>query len=148
MTKRQLIVQDPLVAVERQLIDTARQRMALAVNAELTRLYWQIGRRIGIELLRGQRADYGKQEVAKLVRQLTVAFGKGWRGRQLHYCVRLAEIFHYAEILHTLCAQLSWSHLRLPPQSVMSYGHDSPPSLRAKRGNPSHVACRPKQLSN
>ena len=75
MTEGQLIVQDPLVAVVRQLIDKARQRMALAVNAELTRLYWQIGRRIGTELLRGQRADYGKQEVAELACQLTVAFG-------------------------------------------------------------------------
>ena len=60
MTKGQLTVQNPLVADVRQLIDTARQRVALAVNAELTRLYWQIGRRIGTELLQGQRADYGK----------------------------------------------------------------------------------------
>ena len=113
MTKGTLIVQDPLIADVRQLIDTARQRVALAVNAELTRLYWQIGRRIGTELLQGQRADYGKQVVAELARQLTVDFGKGWSERQLHYCVRVAEIFPDAEILHTLCAQLSWSHLRL-----------------------------------
>lgn len=113
MTKGQLTVQNPLVADVRQLIDTARQRVALAVNAELTQLYWQVGRRIGTELLQGQRADYGKQVVAELARQLTAYFGKGWSERQLHYCVRMAEIFPDTDILHTLCAQLSWSHLRL-----------------------------------
>ena len=35
--------QPPLLADVRQLIDAARQRVAQAVNAELTQLYWQIG---------------------------------------------------------------------------------------------------------
>ena len=71
MTKGQLTVQNPLVVDVRQLIDTARQRVAMAVIAELTQLYWQIGHRIGTEILQGQRADYGKQVVAELARQLT-----------------------------------------------------------------------------
>lgn len=44
-----------------QLIDAARQRAAVAVNAELTLLYWQVGQRIQTEVLQGQRAEYGKQ---------------------------------------------------------------------------------------
>lgn len=104
---------EPLFAEVRQLIHAARQRVALAVNAELTQLYWHIGRRISAELLQGQRGQYGKQVVAELARQLTADFGKGWSERQLRYCVRVAEIFTDAEILHTLCSELSWSHLRL-----------------------------------
>lgn len=103
----------PLLAQVRQLIDAARQRVASAVNAELTQLYWHIGRRISTELLQGQRGEYGKQVVAELARQLTAEFGKGWGARQLRYCVRVAEVFPEAEILHTLCSELSWSHLRL-----------------------------------
>jgi hypothetical protein len=103
----------PLLADIRLLIDGARQRVASAVNAELTQLYWHIGRRISTELLQGQRAEYGKQVVAELARQLTVDFGKGWGERQLRYCLRVAEAFPDAEILNTLCSQLSWSHLRL-----------------------------------
>ncbi len=61
-----------------QLIHAARQRVASAVNAELTQLYWHIGRRIRAELLQGQRGEYGKQVVAALARQLTADFGKGW----------------------------------------------------------------------
>lgn len=103
----------PLLAEVRQLIDAARQRVASTVNAELTQLYWHIGRRINDELLQGQRGGYGKQVVAELARQLTSEFGRGWGERQLRYCARLAEVFPDAEILHTLCSELSWSHLRL-----------------------------------
>jgi len=58
-------LQPPLLADVRELIDAARQRVAQTVNAELTQLYWQIGRRISTELLHGQRADYGKQETIR-----------------------------------------------------------------------------------
>ena len=97
---------NPLLAPVRQLIDAARQRVASAVNAELTQLYWHIGRRISAELLQGQRAEYGKQVVAELARQLTADFGKGWSERQQRYCVRVAEIFAEAEILHSLLCRL------------------------------------------
>jgi hypothetical protein len=103
----------PLLADVRQLIDSARQRVASTVNAELTQLYWQIGSRVNAELLKGQRAEYGKQVVTELAQQLTTEFGKGWSERQLRYCLRIGEVFPDAQILHTLCSQLSWSHLRL-----------------------------------
>lgn len=103
----------PLLADVRQLIDAARHRVASAVNAELTQLYWRIGRRISTELLQGQRAEYGKQVVAELALQLTADFGRGWGERQLRYCLRIAEVFPDIEIVNTLCSQLSWSHLRL-----------------------------------
>lgn len=102
-----------LLAEVRQLIDAARQRVARTVNAELTQLYWQIGSRVHVELLQGHRAQYGKQIVSDLAQHLTVEFGKGWSERQLRYCLRVAEVFPEPEILHTLCSELSWSHLRL-----------------------------------
>jgi predicted nuclease of restriction endonuclease-like (RecB) superfamily len=102
-----------LLADLRQLIDTARQRVAVAVNAELTLLYWRIGRRIDTEILGGERAEYGKQIVFTVARLLSAEYGKGWSERQVRYCLRIAEVFPDENILHTLCAQLSWSHLRL-----------------------------------
>lgn len=106
-------VNNLLLADVRHLIDAARQRVAGAVNAELTQLYWQIGNRINVELLQGQRAEYGKQVIAELAKQLTSEFGRGWSERQLRYCLRVAEVFPESRILHTLCSELSWSHLRL-----------------------------------
>ncbi|MEE4379949.1 MAG: DUF1016 N-terminal domain-containing protein [Candidatus Competibacteraceae bacterium] len=96
----------------RQLIDSARQRTATAVNVELTLLYWHIGRRISVDVLEGQRAEYGKQIVVMLSAQLTREYGKGWSEKQLHHCLRFAESFPDEQILYTLCRELSWSHLR------------------------------------
>ena len=92
--------------------DCARQRAA-AVNAELTLLYWQVGRRIHQDILGARRADYGAAIVATLSRQLTSEYGKGWGERRLRNCLRFAEVFADEAIVHTLCAQLSWSHLRV-----------------------------------
>jgi len=80
----------PLLADVRLLINAARQRVASTVNAELTQLYWQIGKRVNSELLQGQRAEYGKQVIAELAKQLTTEFGKGWSAQQIRHCLRLA----------------------------------------------------------
>ena len=72
-----------LVAELRQLIDGARQRAAVAVNAELTLLYWQVGERIHRDILGGQRAGYGEEIVAALGRQLGAEYGRGWSARTL-----------------------------------------------------------------
>jgi hypothetical protein len=52
------------------LIAGARARAAAAVNAELSQLYWQIGRAIGREVLGGERAAYGQQIIAALASHL------------------------------------------------------------------------------
>jgi hypothetical protein len=39
----------------KQLIQSARQRAAVSVNAELTLLYWQVGNRIASEVLKGEQ---------------------------------------------------------------------------------------------
>jgi predicted nuclease of restriction endonuclease-like (RecB) superfamily len=102
-----------LLADVRQLIDAARQRAAAAVNAELTLLYWHIGRRIHTETLQGQRAEYGKQVIKTLSTALTREYGKGWSEQQLWFCLQAAERFSDESILYTVCRELSWSHVRL-----------------------------------
>ena len=72
------LVDSTLVAEVKQLIQSAKQRAVVAVNAELTFLYWQVGKRIADEVLNGERAEYGKQVIDNLASDLTVAFGKGW----------------------------------------------------------------------
>jgi predicted nuclease of restriction endonuclease-like (RecB) superfamily len=113
MSDNLLNAEIPLFQEIRQLIDAAKHRAAVAINAEITLLYWQIGYRIQTEILQGHRAEYGKQVMASLSQQLTQTYGKGWGTRHLWLCVRLAEIFPEPEIVNTLCSQFSWSHLRL-----------------------------------
>jgi len=86
--------------------------VASTVNAELTQLYWQIGRRVNSGILQGQRAEYGKQVIPGLAQQLTAEFGKGWSVQQLRHCVQLAKIIPDEAILSTVQRELTWSHLK------------------------------------
>jgi predicted nuclease of restriction endonuclease-like (RecB) superfamily len=97
----------------RKLIDTAKQRAAIAINTEITLLYWQVGHCIQSEILNDQRAEYGRQVILCLSAQLTQTYGKGWGEKHLRHCLRLAETFPDNQIVYTVCRQLSWSHLRL-----------------------------------
>lgn len=97
----------------RGLIEQSRQNVALAVNAEITLLYWHVGKRIKTEIIKDERAEYGKKLIAGLSEQLTLEYGKGWSKRHLHHCIRIAEIFPDIKIVNALRAQLNWTHLRL-----------------------------------
>jgi len=102
----------PLFNDIKSLIESARQRAAVAVNAELTLLYWQVGRRINTEILKGERGEYGKQVIAHLAGQLTGVYGKGWSQKQLLHCLRFAETFADEQIVSALRRQLSWTHIK------------------------------------
>jgi predicted nuclease of restriction endonuclease-like (RecB) superfamily len=101
---------EPLLAELRQLIDATRQRVASTVNAELTMLYWRIGKRVGTEILQNERAEYGEQIVGTVSRQLSLDYGEGFGKRNLFRMIQFAEVFAVEEIVSTLSAQLSWSH--------------------------------------
>ncbi|MES2264079.1 MAG: PDDEXK nuclease domain-containing protein [Pseudomonadota bacterium] len=105
-------VHSALVSDIRQLIDSARQRVAMAVNAELTLLYWQVGQRVQTEVLLGERAIYGQEIIKALAAQLAVEYGKGWSEKQLRHCLRVAEIFPDEAILSALRRELSWTHIK------------------------------------
>ncbi len=95
----------------RTLIASSRQRLAGAVNAELTRLYWTVGQRLGTEVLGGERASYGAQLLDQLGQQLSQEFGRGFEARNLRRMVRFSQAFPDSAIVSTLSTKLSWSHL-------------------------------------
>ena len=102
----------PIAADIKKLIEKSRQNVALAVNAEITLLYWHIGKRINGEILKNNRAEYGKQIVATLARQLTEEYGKGWGEKHLRQCMQFANVFPDEQIVYALRRELSWTHLR------------------------------------
>lgn len=59
----------------RTLIEEARSAVSVTVNSAMTMLYWRIGKRINDEILHGERAEYGKQIVSTLSRQLAADYG-------------------------------------------------------------------------
>ena len=96
----------------RSLIESTRGQVSQAVNSGLVTMYWQIGTMIRKNVLGEERAEYGKQILYALSRKLILEYGEGFSERNLAYMVRFAETFPHKDILHTVCAKLSWSHIR------------------------------------
>jgi predicted nuclease of restriction endonuclease-like (RecB) superfamily len=94
------------------LIEKSKQQVAVAVNATITLLYWQVGNRIKTEILKNQRAEYGKQIIQALSVQLTAEFGSGWGEKHLRHCLRFAETIADEKIVSALRRQLSWTHIK------------------------------------
>jgi predicted nuclease of restriction endonuclease-like (RecB) superfamily len=98
-----------LLADLRELIASARQGVARAVDSALVMLYWQVGHRIRQDVLKQKRADYGKQIVSAVGRQLAGEFGRGFESKNVRRMIQFAEVFP-EEIVVSLMRQLSWTH--------------------------------------
>ena len=94
----------------KSLIEGTRAGVAHAVNASLTLLYWHVGQRIGTEVLQKKRADYGREIVAALSRQLVAEYGRGFEEKSLRRMIQFAEEFPDEQIVAALSRQLGWSH--------------------------------------
>ncbi len=106
-------VKEQLLSDVRALIESAKSHLAQTVNTVLFTLYWHIGKRIKTEILGNERAQYGKEIVSTLSRQLTVEYGAGFSEKSLWHMIRFAEIFHDEQIVSALQRELSWSHFNL-----------------------------------
>jgi hypothetical protein len=76
-------------------------------------MYWRIGNRINSEILGNQRAEYGKQIVATLSRQLTIEYGRSYEEKNLRRMIQFANQFSDIENVATLWRQLSGSHFKI-----------------------------------
>jgi predicted nuclease of restriction endonuclease-like (RecB) superfamily len=94
----------------RELIQSARQRIATVANSTTTLLYWHLGRRLLADSLQDERAQYGERILASVSRELTVEFGQGFTLRSLYRAIQFFQGFTNQEIVSTLSTQLSWSH--------------------------------------
>lgn len=99
-----------LLADVRELIIQTRAGVAQTVNSGLTMLYWQIGDRIRREVLRERRAEYGREIVSALGRQLEREFGRGFGEKNLRRMIQFAGVFPDREIVVSLIRQLTWTH--------------------------------------
>ena len=144
MKEKQLSVNSFLIDKIGALLEDARRRSATAVNTILVETYWLIGKEIVEHELGGNiRAEYGKESLKKLSKELIRLYGKGFsypnlrRMRQFYYsyniCSTLSSKFdqkfvpgtsvQYNNEVETLSAKstlskkmlarLSWSHICL-----------------------------------
>ena len=105
------LAKQSLIQDLRLIIEQARGHVAATANYALTMMYWHIGERINREILGNHRAEYGKQIVASVSRQLRGEYGsKGFEERTIRRMMQFAQIFPDFQIVSTLLSKLSWSH--------------------------------------
>ena len=80
-------------------------------NREVTLMYWEVGHYINVNVLNDERAGYGKKNLPALSAKLMAKYGKSFTERNLYRMMLFAERFSDVEILPTLSAKLSWSHI-------------------------------------
>lgn len=87
---------------------SAKSKIISVVNTEMLFAYWQIGKDI-IEFEQGGKvkAEYGKQLLIDLSKDLSFQHGKGFSRSNLQY-MRL--LYFYYPICQTLSGKLTWSH--------------------------------------
>ena len=92
------------------MIENAKRNVATKVNDEMTLLYWNIGKDITDNVLKNQKAEYGKAVIRKLSQKLTIEYGRGYSRANLFRMLKFYEYFTDIEKFSTLSRKLSWSH--------------------------------------
>lgn len=113
--ENQLTPNNSMVLEIRELLENARKNVAQQVNTQLLTTYWNIGRIIVEYEQQNQiRADYGKQTLRELSKELTREFGKGFSRSNLQNMranLQNMRAFYLAyEKCQTVSGKLSWSH--------------------------------------
>lgn len=108
MENHQLSSDNPMILEIRELLEKSRKNIAQQVNTELLTTYWNIGRIIVEYEQQSQlRAEYGKQTLKELSKELTREFGKGFSRSNLQ---NMRAFYLAYEKCQTSSGKLAWSH--------------------------------------
>ena len=97
----------------KKILKNARQKAYTAVNSAMVEAYWKIGRRIVEEEQSGrERAEYGKEIIKNLSKELTEEFGKGFGERNIRNIRQFYMLFSDYEKWKSLISKLTWTHIQ------------------------------------
>ena len=97
----------------KKILKNARQKAYTAVNSAMVEAYWEIGRRIVEEEQSGrERAEYGKEIIKNLSKELTEEFGKGFGERNIRNIRQFYVLFSDYEKWKSLISKLTWTHIQ------------------------------------
>ena len=105
-----LAINKQIINDVKTLIIQSKEQISVSVNSTITLLYWEVGNRINVEVLNDSRAEYWKNIVALLSKQLINEFGTSFSEKNLRRMMQFASVFNEKEIVVSLIRQLSWTH--------------------------------------
>lgn len=99
-----------LIGELKALVADARKRVLKSINSEMVRLYFEIGCRIVENEQAGEnRADYGKEILNQIAKELSKEFGKGFSATNLKQMRKFYMVYGKGQTLSDLF-ELPWSH--------------------------------------
>ena len=108
------------------IIDTAQKVAHNAVNVTLVQRNWLLGKRIYEEEMRGERrAEYGKEVIKIISKELSMKYGKGYTKTNLYYFYNF--YLEFPNIFHSMSGKLrllSWTHYRILLQVSDKFARD------------------------
>ncbi len=145
----------------KDILSQGRQGAYRAINFAMVQAYWLVGKRIIDQEQHGKkRAEYGKQIIATLSKELTAEFGKGFSERNIRDFRQFYLTFPDIEIWHTLSAKSADTSLSdikgygpsdfLPPQKgstpwcLLSWSHFK---IIMRVSDPKITSGRPRRIA-
>ena len=97
----------------KSIISSGQEAAYSASNKAMLFTYWNIGKRIVEQELRGgERAEYGSGLISALAEELAKEFGKNYSKRNLHYYIKFYQYFPDEQIVNACVHNLNWTHIR------------------------------------
>lgn len=94
----------------RSILETARNQAYSAANSAMVQAYWSVGKSIVEQQGKSERAEYGRQLLQELSKQLTRDFGKGFTASNLR---NMRQFYLTFPNCYALRSNLSWTHYRM-----------------------------------
>lgn len=94
----------------RSILETARNQAYSVANSAMVQAYWSIGKSIVEQQGKSERAEYGRQLLQELSKQLTHDFGKGFTASNLR---NMRQFYLTFPNCYALRSNLSWTHYRM-----------------------------------
>jgi predicted nuclease of restriction endonuclease-like (RecB) superfamily len=74
-------------------------------------MYWNIGNLINTDILKNNRADYGKNIISNLSKRLQVEYNSSFSEKNIRRMTQFTHVYPDKEIVVSLIRQLSWTHI-------------------------------------
>jgi predicted nuclease of restriction endonuclease-like (RecB) superfamily len=94
----------------RNTLEKARSKAYASINFYMVKAYWEIGKTIYTAQEENERAEYGKELISELSKELTNDYGRGFDKSNLSRMRKFYVLFNNVDALRQ---ELSWTHYRL-----------------------------------
>lgn len=97
----------------RDILENARSKTYVMANDIMTYAYWNVGKRIVEQELRGSaKAKYGTYIIKRLAQELSDQYGTGFSIANIKNCRQLYVTFPQDSFGYSMIGKVHWSHLR------------------------------------